>query len=254
MGWIWESDSSPNPIIYRFENRSYDIRKPLYLTWAIGTVWSDTEYCIAYVNDTGQPMKIGNISIKTVSCHSGGQLYYAFGGPMDVPCGGYGADYTVYVRVSNDLGIDLDNPDSINSAHFEESEAYTNDIPSITSSNMNSPGTSSTNTAVFGEPPFTGDHAFAFREYIIQNCPVIQPGGFAFVHFRVGNFKIPEGLSLRRMTIRFLLNPREMIVDLEPMYNPYVWRYDENHEWHLVRPIQVSLGGNQWNNIEGDTE
>ena len=225
------------PYIFDYENGEYvqDPNTPYY-TWGRGTVWIRQEAAIKFMNDTGQRMKIGSVSIKSVACDSGGRSYWAANGRVTTPCVGYGAQYTVYVRVSND-----------GEATFQESSKYTNDVANISGTNMNTPGTSRTNCAQFGNPPFTGDKALQLRDYTIEQCPIIEPNGVAYVHFSVHDFHGPYTQTV----IRFVLNPLEMNVTFEPELGPYIWQYQSDNQWHLVRPIQIRTAG-KWMNVEGE--
>lgn len=246
----WELTSNGKPQMYRWTTnadthiKEYKGSNPSYYTWAVGSTWYDPESedytrdaAIKYVNDTSNPMTIGSISIKHVACDSNGKGYWASTGWQSNACEGWGAIYQCFVRVSNDGGN-----------YFESSGEFSNEINSIRNSggNMNSPGSSTTRTAVFGNPPYTGDKALQLRNYTITNCPIIQPGGIAYVHFRVTN----NG-HMSDTTIRFILNPSEMVVQFEPGQRPYVWRFENDNQWHLKRPIYVYRDG-AWVNVEGE--
>ena len=236
----WETIPSGNyagrPIIYNYSNGEYTPARNsdgslLYFTWQPSEYWEAHEEAIKFINDTENPMTMSSVSIKTCACHSGGQYFWSNQGYPTGPSYGYGADYTVYVRVSND-----------DEASFQESEKFTNHVPNITSSNMNYAGSSTSSTAVFGDPPFTGAAGFHLREYTITNCPEIQPGGVAYVHIDITNF---EGDTF----IRFSLDPREMEVYFEPDVDPYIWVYESDHKWHLRQPFYVTSGG-KWTSVE----
>lgn len=239
MAWdtITSGYYAGRPIIYNYSGGSYTPARTgsgdyLYFTWQSDVLWDAHEEAIKFINDTENPMTMSSISIKTCACHSGGSTFWSSTSDGAGPSWGYGADYTCYVRVSND-----------DEASFQESDRFTNDIPSLTSSNMNSRGSSTTHTAVFGDPPFTGIAGFQLREYTITNCPEIQPGGVAYIHMDIGNFKGPDTY------IRFSLDPREMEVYFEPDVDPYIWVYESDHKWHLRQPFYVTSGG-KWTSVE----
>ena len=239
MGWDMWTSSKPYIWNYNPSTKVYEHSTPYYYTWASATIWESEEACLKFVNDTGAPMKISSVAIKTVACDSGGDSYWSSTGVVYTPCVGYGAKYTCYVRVTNDSG-----------STFEESDKYTNDVANLSGSNMNSRGTSTSNTASFGNPPFTGDKLLQLRNYEFLQCPTISAGGTAYVHIRIHDFKGPTSQT----TIRFILNPLEMEVHIEPEIAPYIWKFKSDGQWHLTRPIKISTGGGNWINIDGGTD
>ena len=240
MAWeMSSSDPSESKLYnYNWNTHEYIEAEPEYFTWRTGSLWLRDGVAIKYINDTENPMTMSSVSIKTCACDSGGKLYYAWGGSSPIgPCYGYGADYTCYVRVSNDGGVT-----------FQESDKYTNDIPTIDGGNMNYAGSGPYDTAIFGNPPFTGYKALQLREYTINNCPEIQPGGIAYVHLDITNFKCDQD-EIQNATIRFVLNPLEMDIYFEPDVDPYIWVYESDHKWHLRQPFYVTSGG-RWTSVE----
>lgn len=238
MAWEMSSSDPTESKIYNYYpsnpiGQQYQVAVPEYFTWMTGSIWNRNGVAIKFINDTENPMVMSSISIKTCACDSGGDPYYAFGGWASA-CVGYGADYICYVRVSND-----------GEKSYQESEKYTNDIPTIDGSNMNYQGGPGAGTAIFGNPPYTGYKALQLREYTINNCPEIQPGGIAYVHLDVTNFKG----NYEEATIRFILNPLEMDVYFEPDVDPYIWVYESDHKWHLRQPFYVTSGG-KWTSVE----
>ena len=220
-----------------------------YFSWQQGAEWLDKDTCLKFTNDEGTgPIRIHRIAVKSCACDSGGQRFWVYGASSTSdPCIGYGAKYTVFLRVFNP-----------GSSVAEESSKATHDIPSIGSAasqtyldgklldhhNMNTPGTSGSSTsttASFGMPPFgTGNyHPYTGIQvpisYDFSESPIIQPGGYAYVHFRISNFK---GNSYQTY-IKFLLDPDQMEVDIDQGSDPYIWRMCEDHKWHLVKPIYV---------------
>lgn len=230
MGW---EQTSGNSHIYNYRDGQYSSAVPPYFTWQRGNLWEQQEEAIKYINDTGGPIKISKVGIKTVACDSGNRNYWAFQG-LQAPCIGWGALYTCYLRVSNDGG-----------STFETSSAATNDIPTTSGSNMNSPGTGPNNTAAFGNPPFTGDKGLIHREYEFENSPIIEPDGIAYLHMRISDFKGPS----YQANIRFILNPSEMEIDLAPVRGPYIWRFCEDGRWHLKSPL-YRFDGTSWVPVE----
>lgn len=235
MSWDMYNSTRPNIYNWILSSKRYELATPPYYAWALGTLWQQQEACIKFINDTGNPIRFTRIAIKTVACDSGGESFWAFGYLETTPCKGYGAQYTCYIRVSNDGG-----------KTFTESDKFTNDIATISGANMNTPGYDATHTAQFGDPPFTGDKALQLRNYTFTSCPVINPNGIAYVHLNISNFKGPAAQTV----IRFKLNPLEMEIDYDPGISPYIWRFSEDSKWHLVRPFNIYNNG--WKNVEGD--
>lgn len=238
----WDTRPDGRPIIYNYANGVYDIAddnygQPLYFTWQSTYLWTQHGEAVKFINDTENPMVIESVSIKTCACHSGGQTFWSSSSSSaDAgPSRGPGGDYTCFIRVSND-----------DEATFQESERWTNTIAPLTSSNMNYRGSSRTDTAVFGDPPFTGNAGFQLREYTISNCPEIQPGGIAYIHIEISNFTIKANYQ---DVIRFALDPREMEIYFEPDVDPYIWVYESDHKWHLRQPFYVTSGG-RWTSVE----
>lgn len=226
----WDTMSNGRPKIYNYANGKYTWAG-IYFTWQTDSLWNAHEEAIKFINDTETPMTMSSVKIKTCACDSGGQSYWSSSGLVS-PCKGYGASYTCYVRVSND-----------DEKSFQESDKYTNTIPTITSSNMNYKGSSTSSTAVFGNPPFTGNMGLQLREYTFSSCPEIQPGGVAYIHLDVHDFLGSP------TTVRFALDPNEMEIYFEQDVDPYIWVYESDHKWHLRQPFYVTSGG-KWTNVE----
>lgn len=241
MGWVKKDGK---PIIYNYEggidNGSYSEASPSYFTWQTGHYWNlNHSEAIKFKNDTKVPLKISHIGIKTVSCHSGGKGYWAAGGYMEAPgCTGKGGTYTSFVRVSND-GEKTFERCTVISGKNEIT------VPNITSSNMNSAGTSGSDTAKFGDPPYTGNKALSYKNFEISDCPIIEPGGVAYIHIKV------DTDNSRSVVVRFVLDTDELDIAFEPGTAPYIWRYCEDGKWYLRKPLYVSKNG-KWNDPEGD--
>ncbi len=239
MGWIMNTGSyADKPKIFNYlldvSPHRYEVADPPYFTWSTGVLWNRYEAAIKFVNDTGQRLKLNKVAVKTVSCHSGGSQYWSTTGLVS-PCYGYGAKYICYVRVSND-----------GEKTFQESSRATNEIPDITKSNMNSKGTSTTNTAKFGNPPFTGNMGLILRNYEFSTSPIIEIGGVAYLHLRI---ELLDDSKAYQTTIRFILNPKEMEIQFDQQRGPYIWRMESDGHWHLRRPLQV-FTGNVWTDPE----
>ena len=240
MGWDMYKGK---PHIYNWnETRGYydpDLGgDTFYFTWQTGNLWAQKEEAIKYTNDTGQPVRMTKLYVKTCACDSDGQGYWSSTG-FTTECKGYGAKYSVYVRVSNDGG-----------KTFKKSKIGTQTIPSIegTGGNMNTPGTGTSveQTARFGYPPYTGNKGLILREYDTSDCPIIEPNGIAYIHLKVSDF---TSTDLASTTIQFILDPDEMEIVMDGDVGPYVWRFCEDNKWHLVRPLYI-YDGSKWKNVE----
>lgn len=239
MGWEYYN-GKPQLYSYPLSGGNYtELNNPHYFTWAMEGLWKSQEYCIKYRNDTDQPIVINKIGIKTCACDSGGESYWAWGHESaDMICKGWGATYYSYIRVSND-----------NETTFESSIVDNADrvvIPTLSGTNMNSPGSSSTSTAVFGYPPYEGDYGLIHRMFNITKCPMILPKGVAYVHFGID---IPDhSPATPQGQYQFILDPSTMEIELDQSTNPYIWKYTDG-KWKLVRPFYVYTNGG-WKNIE----
>lgn len=257
MGWDWvEGTNDTQPKIFNYWYNTYGTRpagtytyeSPVFFNWGAWSVWRRQAVAIRYINDTGQPMMFGSISIKILACNSGGQGFNAHNGWIPAPgTNGYGANYTLRVRVCNTSGAADEPVESWHTLTYQET-SITNHIPTD-NYNMNYPGVAGGATAMFGEPPYS----FPLREFAIENCPIIEPDGIALVQLEIKDRDGGEGRY--DPTIRFALNPHEMVVNIEPLQKPYIWKsFIENGQvvWHLVKPVQIQTAGG-WEDIEGNT-
>ena len=115
----------------------------------------------------------------------------------------------------------------------------------ITSSNMNSAGSSETNAAKFGDPPYEDNKGLILRNYTFTEFPNIEPDGFCYLHFHVD---LLDNSKQYQTTIRFVLDPREMEIVFDTVRGPYIWRMT-NNKWTLKRPLQVHTGS-AWSDVE----
>lgn len=252
MGWDMHDATRPNMYEYSFYTQNYSLGADgLYFwNWAAWTVWKRSEVAIRYINDADQPMTFKKMSMRILACNSGGQRYYSNTGLIPAPgTNGTSATYTIKTFVCNTPGAKDLPCTSWPSLSFEQGSPAVNRLDPD-GFNMNYPGTSQSDCAQFGNPPYE----FPLREFSLENVPDVLPGGF--ILFQLGAKDKAGGVSDWDPTIRFLMNPLEMEVEIEPKFNPYVWRaYKENDKvvWHLVRPIQIKAT-DKWHNIEGDDE
>ena len=220
-----------------------------FFNWGAWSVWNRQYVAIRYINDSNQPVRFNSVGLRIVACNSGGSSFWSSSGVVD-HSGGWGATYTMRIFVCNTPGASSTPVDQWHTLTYEEATVAVKDVPDA-DYNMNYRGTSTSNTAMFGEPPYD----FPMQKFTFDTCPNILPGGFAIVRLEITDRKGGFDYS-RDPTIRFSMNPLEMEIEFDPQFNPYVWRaYHENGKvvWHLVRPVQVkAIDG--WHNIEGDNE
>lgn len=208
----------------------------VYYSWASGSIWTDWYAGLKYTNDTGQPVKINKLGIKTLSCHSGGQTFVSYSGgtySYTGPAYGYGGDYCVFILVSNDGGTTFELLD--NQSHYTQ-----RNIANVTSSNMTSRGSiSGQQTASFNPTPL--------NEYEINDCPTIMPNGIAYIMFGIRSFNEDD---IYHTYIKCILNPSEMEVDMDQDDTPYIWQYcldpDRRKRWHLVKRVLSRNSSGGW--------
>ena len=253
-GWEYNNDK---PYIRNFDKSSltYSSGGLTWWTWQKGRLWLAGDVTTRFKNTTQSDLKLDHIKIRTCACDSGRQSYWASNG-MTTPCYGHGGEYYAYVRVSNDGG-----------KTWESSSKHTNIIPPISGSNMNSKGSSTTRTASFGNPPFEGNKAFGYHEYIIDDCPTILPGGIVAIHLGISRFidrdkynaanyeSNPnyrgDTLSNARSSeccIKFNLDPGDMVVQIVQEDRPYVWKLVDG-KWECIKPAYIVKDG-EWQALE----
>lgn len=258
MGWINGTGNYANlPRMYNYiidasssTFHTYEYATPQYFKWMRGHLWYEYEAAIKFVNDTGDKLKLNRVSIKSVSCNSDGQPFWSSSG-ITSAAGGYGGTYRVYIRVSNPTGRSggiIGTDDSTNNSSdriWESTNQVTQHVNVITNSNMDTPGTSTTNTASFGMNYYPEQYAMLqLYEYTFEDAPIIEENGIAFLHF---GFTC-DG-DQRSTYIEFILDPREMEIVFDQERGPYIWRFCEDNQWHLRRPLQVGTA-NGWTDVE----
>lgn len=212
----------------------------VYYSWASGYIWNKWYTGLKYVNDTSQPVTIHKLGIKTLSCHSGGQKFVAYSEGVYSyvgPARGYGGNYCVFILVSNDGGSTFEALN--NQSHYTQKN-----IPDVTSSNMTYRGSvPNRQTAGFRDPPPI--------EYEINDCPIIQPNGIAYVMFGIRRFNVED---LDYTYIKCILNPSEMAIDIETKNKPYVWEYcldnDGVKRWHLTKRLLSRNNSSGWDIVD----
>lgn len=251
MGWIKGSTGKCKIYCYIKATGLYELSAAAnnYHTWQMKSLWDTEEECILYKNDSDVPLKINKLKVKTCSCNSGDSTYWSSQGETSTPCKGYGAKYYCRVRVTSETDTSKLTGSGI-------SYKQTTNTPTVTvpnaGYNMNSKGSSSTNTAIFGNAPYEGNEGLCAREFTITDCPEIPPGGHAFVHIGIQNDSWASGATTSNSVIRFLLDTSFSEVTIEPVEEGYIWRYDKTEgKWKLLKPFYVYDKDNgKWVNVE----
>lgn len=216
-----------------------------YFTWMMKSLWDKYEACILYKNESNSTLKITKLKVKTCSCNSGDENYWSSSGLSGTPCKGYGADYYCRIRVTSET----DTNKVLKAKFADTAQTPKVKVPNA-GYNMNRPGTSTTNTAVFGNAPYEGNEGLVAREFTITDCPEIVPGGHAFVHIGIDNDTWPSGATIGNSTVRFLLDSSLSEVTIEPAATGYFWRYDKtNKMWRVAKPYYLYHDG-KWQNVE----
>lgn len=258
MGWIKDTKGRCKIYTYGKSGSAYqgkynlsDAGGSTYFTWMMKSLWDNREPCILYKNDTNTTLQITKLKVKTCSCNSGTSSYWSSTGEVTTPCKGYGAKYYCRVRVTDETDTSkLSDFDKIGNIKFSE----TVNTPTVSVANagynMNSPGTSTSNTAIFGNSPYEGNEGLVAREFTISDCPDIPPGGHAFVHIGIDSNSWASGATIYNSTVRFLLDSSLSEVSIEPAAKGYLWVYDKtNKKWKVTKPFHVYHNG-KWQSVE----
>ena len=142
---------------------------PPVWTWGTGNIWNKQNKCIRFNNDTDRQLKITHIAVQVVSCNSGGNGYWAWGGYRGISCDGLDAHYHMYMQVfhtaSNQANFKVADVEwgSNKSGSMTDKYVQRQDSP-----NYITLGSSGTSTAQFG-----GLHDVVYE---IEECPIIYPG------------------------------------------------------------------------------
>lgn len=276
-GWWFNSNPANRPyvITYRTTNpRVYAASDPTWWTWQSGSLWlNGGGMALLFVNDTDKDLKLTSVSLKAVSCNSGRQYFVAYKQTwgyyrLNLWASGAAANFTAYYRVCNnnksiDYGAASINDTIIlntlnNSSNiWEQSNSFTQNIPQVSSSNMDTAGSvAGHQTATFGEDTsrnYPDEAQFKLRTYTFTECPIIEAnGGLCTLHVDVtfpdydGDYVNPPGPI---PFVRVLLDPNEMEIIFDEERGPYIWRMESDKRWHLRRPLQIYTG-TQWSDIE----
>lgn len=228
---------------------------PAYWSWQSGNLWMDGydltksqriddgegELCIRYVNDQASAFVFSKLMIGTVACHSGGRPFWAWGGQMSAyRATGIGGGYYCYVRVTNDGG-----------KTYTASDHYVATVADLDGPNMDSPGRSpgtGGNSASFAvSSSWPANRRMQLREFEIVNCPIINPGGIAYIHLAASHL---NG-SPDNAVMKFNMNADAIEYDIKPATVPVVWRYQSDKQWHLIDDWYANLDSGWTNQKEG---
>ena len=233
MGWTWYDENAGKPLIYNYNKHSdtYEVSTSKYFSWQTGEQWSTYDACIKYTNDSTQSIKLNSVAIKSLACNSGGQTYWSIFGVVQTPCNGTGGYYYCYVRKIDANGNPAETSDKTKTVRVEASPF-----------NMNTRGSSTSQTAKFGYPPLPEP---ALVNYPITDCPSIAPGEGFYLHYGMSSFDTNIPIAAN---IRFSLKPGDMEIDSKPTDSPVIWRFEEDKEWHLVNRL-YQYTSNGWKNL-----
>lgn len=239
MGWIKDSKGKCKIYDWSKTGNKYVAVYDNY-TWQSKSRWDKYESCITYKNDTHTALKINKVVVQTCSCNSGTSDYWSSTGLVS-PCKGYGADYYCRIRVTPETNTDAITQEGV---EFDETKHTPTVHVANAGYNMNSKGSSTTKTAIFGNAPYAGNQGLNKREFTITDCPAIPPGGHAVVHIGVDNDSWDSGATTSNSTIRFLLDTSFSEITIEPVENGYVWVYNKSEgRWKLAKPIYIYKQG-----------
>lgn len=248
-GW-YMYDPLGLPYIYDSVGSNYTptIGRPYY-SWAFQQIWQEHDAAIIFQNNTSDKVKFTKVGIQTVSCKNNGIPFWGDEALMGKTADGGSAVYNFYLDKLNLTGTkDMEEYGS------HPIYASTGDISSSVSIsvdpadfNLNYPGTSTNDTAIFGEYPFTGTSALTYREFELDNSPELSPGDYAALRIAVSN------MTSSNTCIRFIMNPNDMNIEyvLEPQAK--IWRMcsqpDGSQKWQLVELAQTRTQSG-WTNIK----
>ena len=245
MGFIMSTEKPSKPWIYDYIKNTGKYEpsaNPQYYTWKMRSLWEDQDSCIVWKNDTGQPMTIKKFSVKSCSCNSGGKSYWSSTGQVSTSAGGYGGTYYSYISVTSETDTS-----NLISAKFNNSSRVTAPVSNC-GYNMNYAGSSTSDTAAFGNYPYEGNQGLNYREFDITDCPTIPAGGHAILHFGIQSWN--SGSTTTNSVVRFILDTSVVKVDIEPEDKGYFWRYSKSdNKWHIVKPYYVYDNG-KWISVE----
>lgn len=242
------------PYIYDGIGSNYTptVGRPYY-SWAFSSIWKQHDAAIIFQNTTSDKIKFTKVGIQTVSCKNNGIAFWGDESRISKIADGGSATYNFYVDKISYSG-------TISMGGYGEHSTYvsTGQISSSVSIsvdpadfNLNYPGSSTSDTAIFGEPPFTGTSALSYREFELENSPELSAGEFAALRL-----SIPY-LQTDNTCIRFIMNPNSMNIEvvLEPQAK--IWRMckepDGSQRWKLVELAQIRTESG-WTDIKNQNQ
>lgn len=200
-------------------------------TWYLKSWWASYEYVKKWTNDLGVPAKLSSVSISSCAGHSGGKPFCSTGGPNNYVYG-TGSTYHAKVVVGNQSSsiADVDVPTI---THFNCSYGYYGGTDNTT---PNTP---------FGRiPPCDESNGISTKTFSIQNCPIVQPGESAYIHISVDSWKDDNNALL---VIK--CDGEGTQVEVDPGQDGYIWRFNENKKWEIIRPYYVYTSQG-WKSVE----
>ena len=259
-GWTeaWTS-SGWKPAMFKYwknGSKTYELADPPWMTWAVGSLWEDRDYCIQYTNKTKQNMCITDVGIRTVAGNSGGSKFWAYGSYQKTPVTGVGARYQILANVQQK---DKSKYEMVYGTPKEDADSADGKAMKIprASYNMDTPGSGPTSTATFGNGTggytTTKYNTLKHRQFYFPECPIILPGRCAYIHLRIKQFDYADGEWSGNALIRVIMDPNDADIPIGPLPaeepSPYIWRYQKDNAgklgWHLVEPIYIG-NGNKW--------
>ena len=258
MGWIMSTRDPSKKRIYNFYKGSNSY--VLYTdeggpdntrdswSWQDKGLWEARDECILYYNDEGKAKVINTATLGTLSCNSGGSRFWSSTG-MIGPAYGQGGTYVSWAHVYHlgaaGLTFDQSQLQTILTACEQAGAVESSNIGATVNiadqpPNMISPGSSTNSTALFGLNRVPG--AFVQTTYTVPDCPIIYPGDLCFLHIRIVSFA-----SASYTVVLFNLAADD--VPVEDAAKKYIWQYQADHRWHLVRPYMIK-SSTGWMNVE----
>lgn len=228
------------PYIYDGIGPNYTptIGRPYY-SWAFSDIWKQHDAAIIFQNNTSDKIKFTKVGIQTVSCKNNGISFWGDTGLIGKLADGGSATYSFYIdkiryNGTKHMGDYGEHPIYVSTGQISSSISISVDDADF---NLNYKGSNKVDTAIFGEPPFTGNSALSYKEFELENSPELSPGDFAALRLSVPYLKSSN------TCIRFIMNPDNMNIEfvLEPQAK--IWKMckesDGSQRWKLVELAQI---------------
>ena len=267
MGWIMSTRNrakkriytcSKNNNVYDFytdEGGSSSVNSD-YWAWRTGGQWDSSDVCILFYNDSNAYRSLNSATLGTLSCNSGGKSFWAWSGQKPASSAqGIGGQYSAWVEIfhlsragksysQSALATTISDIRANHSDCIEASTVGSGITIPAQPDNLIYAGSSKTKTAVFGYNKQSG--RYLETTFNITDCPVIEPGDLCFCHLRIIQF---SG-SASNATVMFNLGADDVPVEEAPVKG-YVWQYQADNKWHLVKPIYVATSNTAWSSVDG---